>query len=40
MADGTGGFVEMGARRFGRWNSLGLYTLAEREIRRFLNVWT
>jgi len=32
--------VEMGARRFGRWNSLGLYTLAEREIRRFLNVWT
>lgn len=40
MADGTGGFVEMGARRFGRWNALGLYTLAEREVRRFLNVWT
>jgi ABC-2 type transport system permease protein len=36
MAD----FVEMGIRRFGRWNSLGLYTLAEREVRRFLNVWT
>jgi ABC-2 type transport system permease protein len=36
MAD----FVEMGARRFGRWNTLGLYTLAEREVRRFLSVWT
>ncbi|MGI1660818.1 ABC transporter permease [Palleronia sp. KMU-117] len=36
MAD----FVEMGIRRFGRWNRLGLYTLAEREVRRFLNVWS
>lgn len=33
-------FVEMGARRFGRWNTLGLYTLAGREVRRFLSVWT
>ncbi|MEL6508606.1 MAG: ABC transporter permease [Pseudomonadota bacterium] len=29
----------MGTRRFGRWNWLGTRTLAEREIRRFLNVW-
>ena len=30
----------MGERRFGRWNTLGTLTLAEREIRRFTNVWT
>ncbi|MFO7757783.1 MAG: ABC transporter permease [Roseovarius sp.] len=30
----------MGARRFGRVNWLGLATLAERENRRFLSVWT
>ncbi len=30
----------MGVRRFGRVNWLGLYTLAERETRRFLAVWT
>lgn len=30
----------MGVRRFGRVNWLGLRTLAEREIRRFLAVWT
>lgn len=30
----------MGERRFGRVNWLGLQTLVEREIRRFLNVWT
>ncbi len=29
----------MGARRFGRINWLGLYTLAARETRRFLAVW-
>lgn len=29
----------MGARRFGRFNWLGLRTLAEREIRRFMAVW-
>jgi len=29
----------MGARRFGRFNWLGLLTLAERETRRFLSVW-
>ncbi|GAB4270918.1 MAG: ABC transporter permease [Pararhodobacter sp.] len=29
----------MGARRFGRVNWLGLLTLAQREIRRFLAVW-
>ncbi len=33
-------FVEMGTRRFGRWNWLGLYTLSRREIVRFLLVWT
>ena len=30
----------MGERRFGRVNWLGLQTLAERETRRFLTVWT
>jgi ABC-2 type transport system permease protein len=30
----------MGVRRFGRVNWLGLYTLCEREVRRFLSVWT
>ncbi|MEY8837673.1 ABC transporter permease, partial [Cribrihabitans sp. XS_ASV171] len=33
-------FMELGERRFGRVNWLGLYTLASREVRRFLNVWT
>ena len=31
---------EMGSRRFGRVNWLGLYTLASREVQRFLAVWT
>ncbi|WP_242494121.1 ABC transporter permease [Salipiger sp. IMCC34102] len=30
----------MGVRRFGRWNVEGTRTLAEREIRRFMNVWS
>ena len=30
----------MGVRRFGRINWLGLYTLASREVQRFLAVWT
>jgi ABC-2 type transport system permease protein len=30
----------MGTRRFGRVNWLGLYTLASREVQRFLSVWT
>jgi ABC-2 type transport system permease protein len=30
----------MGVRRFGRWNWLGLYTLARREVMRFLAVWS
>ena len=29
-----------GTRRFGRFNWMGLYTLAEREVLRFVNVWT
>ena len=33
------GFPQMGVRRFGRVNWLGLYTLARREVMRFLNVW-
>ncbi|MEL6168274.1 MAG: ABC transporter permease [Pseudomonadota bacterium] len=33
-------FFEPGTRRFGRWNWLGLKTLAWREISRFLAVWT
>ncbi len=32
--------TEMGARRFGRINWLGLYTLGAREVQRFLAVWT
>ncbi len=32
--------IEMGIRRFGRVNWLGLWTLAAREVRRFLAVWT
>lgn len=32
--------VELGERRFGRVNWLGLQTLAGREIKRFLVVWT
>ncbi|SFR17955.1 ABC transporter permease [Poseidonocella sedimentorum] len=39
MYDGTLG-NEIGTRRFGRWNWLGLQTLARREIQRFLAVWT
>ena len=31
---------DMGVRRFGRWNRLGLYTLAEREVRRFMSIWS
>lgn len=31
---------DMGVRRFGRFNWLGLYTLMMREIRRFIAVWT
>ena len=31
---------EQGVRRFGRVNWLGLRTLAEREVRRFMAVWT
>jgi ABC-2 type transport system permease protein len=32
--------IEQGERRFGRVNWMGLSTLAEREIKRFLVVWT
>ncbi|GAA3864453.1 ABC transporter permease [Celeribacter arenosi] len=32
--------VQMGVRRFGAVNWLGLYTLAQREVRRFVAVWT
>lgn len=31
---------DIGVRRFGRVNWLGLFTLAEREVRRFCKVWT
>lgn len=31
---------QMGVRRFGRVNWLGMRTLIEREIRRFMNVWS
>jgi ABC-2 type transport system permease protein len=36
MADIT----SMGVRRFGRWNLRGTWTLAEREVRRFMAVWS
>jgi len=32
--------VQMGTRRFGRVNWMGLYTLSAREIQRFMAVWT
>jgi ABC-2 type transport system permease protein len=32
--------TDMGVRRFGRVNWLGLWTLSEREVRRFMAVWT
>lgn len=32
--------LAQGVRRFGRWNTLGLYTLCEREVLRFVVVWT
>ena len=31
---------DMGVRRFGRVNWQGTFTLAEREVRRFMNVWS
>ncbi len=33
-------FFEMGTRRFGQWNWLGLATLIRREVMRFTTVWT
>ncbi|PRY25493.1 ABC-2 type transport system permease protein [Aliiruegeria haliotis] len=39
MTDQTTGFPDMGVRRFGRFNWLGLWTLIVREMRRFLTVW-
>ena len=32
--------TEMGVRRFGSVNWVGVQTLIEREIKRFLNVWS
>ncbi|MCB5198685.1 ABC transporter permease [Loktanella sp. TSTF-M6] len=32
--------TQMGVRRFGRWNTQGTLTLAGREVRRFMNVWS
>ncbi|NBD30007.1 MAG: ABC transporter permease [Alphaproteobacteria bacterium] len=32
--------LEMGVRRFGAVNWLGTWTLARREVQRFMNVWT
>ena len=40
MQDATAEHTAMGVRRFGRINWMGLATLIEREIRRFMNVWT
>jgi ABC-2 type transport system permease protein len=37
---GMGEMTDMGTRRFGQVNWLGLYTLASREVLRFLAVWT
>ena len=40
MSNNTSVGVEMGVRRFGRVNWLGAQTLAQREVRRFMNVWS
>jgi ABC-2 type transport system permease protein len=32
--------LRRGERRFGRWNSLGVWTLYVREVQRFVKVWT
>ena len=34
------GTADMGVRRFGRWNTLGLWELVKREVMRFVAVWT
>ncbi|TYO91209.1 ABC-2 type transport system permease protein [Oceanicella actignis] len=39
-APARGGAGRMGARRFGRFNLLGAWTLCMRETLRFANVWT
>lgn len=40
MTDEEPAIGQMGARRFGRVNWMGLYTLSEREVRRFMAVWS
>ncbi|SMY08632.1 ABC transporter permease [Flavimaricola marinus] len=40
MSDADNMGADLGVRRFGRVNWLGLATLIERECRRFLNVWS
>ena len=32
-------YQELGVRRFGRFNWLGLWTLYRKEVQRFLKVW-
>jgi len=39
MGTGMQNSTAMGVRRFGRVNWLGLYTLARREIMRFMSIW-
>lgn len=40
MAEQITSSVDMGVRRFGRVNWIGTFTLMEREVRRFMNVWS
>ena len=40
MTDHISTTSEMGVRRFGSVNWLGTYTLARREVKRFMNVWS
>lgn len=40
MSEQTTLAASMGERRFGRVNWIGTATLAEREVRRFMNVWS
>ncbi len=40
MSNNTSLSADMGVRRFGRVNWLGTRTLAAREVRRFMNVWS
>ena len=39
QATDSSAYPELGVRHFGRFNSLGLWTLYKKEVRRFTKVW-